>query len=244
MTTLILSDPDLSAALLRELRLAGQAACCAATYEVAWHALRTQSCNLLLLDLTQEHVECERLLYERRQQAFSCPVVALIDQTFSLADRARAVQGADCLMTKPVSLFEIVCHLKIYSRPSQSGAYFQQGDLRVDWRRRCVYIGTTRFALTPREFVLLVALVSEPDRVFSRAELVAGLNKGACPNVGGTVDVLLHRLREKIGKQRILNVRGRGFCLAPEQNSHDLPTSGGRDESDEFASIVRDHIPN
>ena len=88
------------------------------------------------------------------------------------------------------------------------------GDLRVDCVERTAFKGDKRLCLAPREFALLQALIHEPQRVFARAELAETLiGKGEKVD-SNVIDVLVHRLRRKIGADRILTLRGSGYRLA------------------------------
>ena len=84
-------------------------------------------------------------------------------------------RGADDVIYEPWLYFEVRARLAALLRRAnvvQSRQVFRAGALRVDVRARRVWVGGTEIKLTAREFDLLRVLVSEPDRVFTRNELL------------------------------------------------------------------------
>jgi two-component system response regulator QseB len=67
--------------------------------------------------------------------------------------------------------------------------------------------------LVPREFGLLQALIEEPARVFTRAELEDKLYGWGDEVGSNTIEVHVHSLRRKIGTEQIVTVRGVGYRL-------------------------------
>jgi DNA-binding response OmpR family regulator len=94
---------------------------------------------------------------------------------------------------------------------------FTYGDLTVDVARRTVFRGTRRVELSTREFDLLLTFVRNPERVFTRSELldlVWGVDRDIVPN---TVETYISYLRAKLDSGQpvrlIQTMRGVGYAL-------------------------------
>jgi DNA-binding response OmpR family regulator len=92
----------------------------------------------------------------------------------------------------------------------------EPGRLHLLHDRSAVRVGTREVVITPTQVRILAVLLSEPNRAFSRAELV---EKGIGDLVSErTIDVHIKELRRKLEGDgwRIETVRGRGYCYRPE----------------------------
>ncbi|MFY1681811.1 response regulator transcription factor [Micromonospora sp. WMMD730] len=140
----------------------------------------------------------------------------------SEADRVLGLQaGADDCMGKPYGLRELAARMEALLRrtyPARDGGILQYGALRIDPALRQVAVGLHPLALTRKEFDLLYLLASNPDRVFTREELMARVwQDGAAvarrsSRASRTLDTHVGTLRQKIGTAgSIITVRGVGF---------------------------------
>ncbi|WP_328412119.1 response regulator transcription factor [Nocardia sp. NBC_00403] len=127
--------------------------------------------------------------------------------------------GADDYVTKPFSPRELALRVSSVLRRSQQQpdteqAILRDGAIEVRTALRLALIDRMPVELTPREFDLLVFLLRNPRRVFSREELLAqvwGWDFGDL----STVTVHIKRLRAKLGcRHRIETVWGRGYAWA------------------------------
>jgi len=128
--------------------------------------------------------------------------------------------GADDYLTKPFDMRELLARLKsLIRRMQQAGEKIEQdefllGGVKVNITRRSVIVNGQKLELTPKEFELIALLVSNPDRVYSREQLldlVWGMDY-----FGGTrtVDIHVQRLRKKLGTEHsdiIQTVHGIGY---------------------------------
>lgn len=117
--------------------------------------------------------------------------------------------GADDYITKPFNILEVKARIKAIIRRNskksrmeerESRKVLEVGDLKLDTESRRVFIGEKEINLTAKEFDLLELLVCNPNKVYSREELLRFVwgNKAAAGGDVRTVDVHVRRLREKV----------------------------------------------
>lgn len=137
------------------------------------------------------------------------------------ADRLQRIRilerGADDVVKKPFAYPELRARIAAVLRRSRSrpGARIvRAGAVVIDVAGREVRVGEQRLELTNKEYALLVALASEPERVFTRQELLHGVWGYITPT--RTLDSHAARLRHKLaaaGEQMVINVWGVGYRL-------------------------------
>ncbi len=117
--------------------------------------------------------------------------------------------GADDYITKPFNVLEVKARIKAVlrrnakndpSKQEKTGVIEQKG-LRIETDSRRVFIDDKEVNLTAKEFDLVLILVSNPNKVYSRDELLKTIWGPGYPGDARTVDVHIRRLREKIEDQ-------------------------------------------
>jgi hypothetical protein len=115
--------------------------------------------------------------------------------------------GVDDYLTKPFNILEVKARIKAILRRNQknqrepeSNAPLSAGDLSLDIESRRVMLGEREINLTAKEFDILVLLMKNPNKVFSREQLLSAIWENKANEAGDvrTVDVHVRRLREKI----------------------------------------------
>jgi DNA-binding response OmpR family regulator len=147
------------------------------------------------------------------------PIVVLSGRTSEL-DRIRAFdRGADDFVAKPFSYGELRRRLDALlrrTRDRRGGGRVQVGGLVVDPVSREVHVRGQRVALSAKEFALLLALASEPTRVYSKEELLRDVWGFRSLGTTRTLDSHACRLRQKLGVAGdafVVNVWGVGYRL-------------------------------
>ncbi len=135
-----------------------------------------------------------------------------------LSDSRTKVQcfqlGADDYVAKPFSFHELLERVKARIRTARQGTGpLEVGSLRVDLVRRQVQVGNQPVALTEREFLLLWELMQRPGETVSKEQLLASVWGYKFDPGSNVIDVYVARLRQKLGPDAIVTIRGEGYRL-------------------------------
>ncbi|MEU4243652.1 response regulator transcription factor [Actinoplanes sp. NPDC026619] len=211
-------DPTVSDVVRRYLEQDGCRVRLAADGIAALAAVDDERPDLVVLDLMMPGLDGLEVCRRLRHRLPDLPVV-MLTALGEEADRVVGLElGADDYVTKPFSPRELVLRVRSVLRrstPATEAALLSDGELTADTGRRIARLGDRPLSLTVREFDLLVFLLRNPARAWSRAQLleqVWGWQFGD----QSTVTVHVRRLREKIeadpaDPQRILTAWGVGY---------------------------------
>ena len=112
--------------------------------------------------------------------------------------------GADDYVIKPFSPRELAARVRAVLRRTARDALetgpeeLTCGNIKVNIRRRGVYAGTTQVSLTPTEFRLLMLLMRQPGRTFTREQIIDGVFGYDFDGFDRTVDAHISNLRRKL----------------------------------------------
>ena len=186
-----------------------------------------RSPDLLLLDLVLPDASGLDVLREIRSAERTTgrydsglPVIVLSGRT-SEVDRVRGLEeGADDYVAKPFHYPELSARVRsvLRRRSEQRGGAIRIGDLSIDSSRREVRVDGERVTLANKEYELLLALASEPRRVFTKSELLRDVWDFKTMGRTRTLDSHASRLRRKLdpeGGRFVENVWGVGYRLLP-----------------------------
>jgi DNA-binding response OmpR family regulator len=178
--------------------------------------------DLMLPDMTGEDV-CRRLRAKSR-----VPLVMLTARVED-ADAVRGLNlGADDYVTKPFSPRQLMARVHAVLRraagetaPAARSLSYHGGDLVVEPQAGDARKAGRPAGLTPSEFRLLRVLAANPDRVFSREELIARALGSDFDGFDRTIDAHVKNLRQKIendprNPRYILTVHGLGYKFVGE----------------------------
>jgi two-component system OmpR family response regulator/two-component system response regulator QseB len=169
----------------------------------------------VLLDLGLPGQDGMTLLQKMRQRRFTGPVL-IITARDEIPDRIMGLDaGADDFIVKPFDLGELGARLRAATRRAagRTQSAITHGDIRVDPAARMVTVAGKPVALTAREFALLLWLLEQRGRVQTRAQLQEALYNWATDIESNTVEVHVHHLRRKLGKDVIRTVHGLGYMI-------------------------------
>ena len=178
--------------------------------------------DLLVLDLMLPGLSgvevCRRLRNE------SAVPILMLTAKDSEVDRVLGLEvGADDYVTKPFSVPELVARVRALLRrrrldTREGGAKLQVGGLELDLMKHAATIDGEPVPLTAFELKLLALLASDPERVFSRAEIMRHLWDSAYVGDARACDLHVSNIRRKIENdptdpERLVTVRGAGYKL-------------------------------
>jgi two-component system response regulator RegX3 len=161
----------------------------------------------------------------RRVRAESAVPIIMLTARGAELDRVLGLEvGADDYVTKPFSMAELVGRIRALLRRleldrSSPGGTLRVGTLELDPMRHQASVAGEPKRLTPSEFKLLLFLAMEPERVFSRREIMQHLWDSDYVGDQRACDIHISNLRQKLEEdpanpERIVTVRGIGYKLA------------------------------
>jgi two-component system OmpR family response regulator len=208
-------EPELAAKLARALEAAGYAVDPAHDGKQADFLGRTEPYDAVVLDLGLPQLDGVSVLRGWREDGVAVPVLVLTARGRWSDKQAGFSAGADDYLVKPFELGEAVLRVQALVRRSRGHASpeIRVGSLWLDTHRGEFSLGGEPVALTAQEYRLLAYLAHHAGRVVSRSELLDHAYERSLDPDSNVIDVLLSRVRRKIGSDRIETVRGRGFRL-------------------------------
>jgi len=211
-------DPDILKILQENLRMEGYEVFTAASGEEALRAAGRYTPDLIILDLMLPDLDglqvCRRL---RKESAV--PIIMLTARD-RVSDRILGLEtGADDYVVKPFDTLELMARVKACLRRSKGmlRKQIQVEGLRVDLRKREVWVKNKPVRLTFKEFELLKTLISHSGEALSRDFIRQQAWKDApLYDWSRTIDMHIQRLRHKLEKDPenprfILTVSGVGY---------------------------------
>ncbi|AHG20796.1 XRE family transcriptional regulator [Chania multitudinisentens RB-25] len=218
MKLLIVEDDELlQQGLALALSNAGYACDYATTASEASSLLVTSQYSMVLLDLGLPDLDGASLLRQWRRQHISIPVLILTARD-ALEDRVDGLDaGADDYLIKPFALAELLARVRALIRRYQghSDNLLQQDDLTLNLSSQQVYLQQQPVDVTPKEFAILSRLMMRAGQTVNRELLQQDLYTWNDDLGSNTLEVHMHNLRRKLGKDRIRTVRGIGYRLEP-----------------------------
>lgn len=210
-------DPAIAAAITDALRRAGHAVDHVASGSDADAALQDDIHDLLILDLGLPGLDGSDVLQRLRERGSGMPVLVITARE-DLHERVRVLDlGADDYLVKPFALAEFEARIRALQRRSATRGMAEMviGELRLDLPGRRAWHGDEALELTAREFGVLEALASRPERITSRAQLVEALCDWDQDLTYNGLDIAIHRLRRKLqgSGANVRTVRGLGYLL-------------------------------
>lgn len=174
--------------------------------------------HLILLDVMMPEMDgIETCQHIRTHRSLQNTIVAFLTaRGEDYSQIAGFDAGADDYITKPIRVKVLVSRIKallkrIEGAEDGAGEDNSHRSLIMDKERFLVIKDNQEIVLPRKEFNLLYLLYSKPDKVFSREDIFASV-WGSDVIVGDrTIDVHIRKLREKIGDEHIVTIKGVGY---------------------------------
>jgi DNA-binding response OmpR family regulator len=218
MRILVVEDePKLAEDICRVLKASGFVPECTADGEDAWFLGDTELYAGIILDLGLPTMDGLSILRKWRQGGRDMPVLILTARA-SWTERVDGIDaGADDYLAKPFHMEELLARLHAILRRSAGKARSQltAGALTLDARQMRISLDGMPISLTPLEYRALAYLMHHQGRVVPPHELgehVYGIEEERDSNA---LEVLIGRLRRKLGVKLIETRRGYGYIIAP-----------------------------
>lgn len=216
MHVLLIEDDSLVASGIRAgLETEGFAVDDVASIATADAALETLTTDLVILDLGLPDGDGLELLRRWRAGGRQMPVLVLTARD-AVADRVAGLSvGGDDYLLKPFDLDELVARVNALLRRAAGFAapVIEHGPVRFDPASRAVWHHDAPVTLTRRETALLERLLYAGDTVITAEQLKDSLYGFDAEIEGNALNVHVHNLRRKLGRDIVETVRGVGYRL-------------------------------
>ena len=202
-------------------------------FEVTWvrtglEALDALACGeyqLVLLDLGLPELEGLDVLKRIRQDNDQNNHIAVVIITArdGVKDRVRGLsQGADDYLVKPYEFEELMARMEAVLRRTNptllTQDYYEVADIRLYPATHRLVKQGQEIELSNKEWAILEPMMMHPNQIFSKSHLEQKLYDWQSEVSSNTIEVYVHHLRQKLGKDLIRTVRGLGYCIETTPN--------------------------
>ncbi len=181
--------------------------------------------DLVLLDLGLPMMDGMQVLKQIRQRS-ALPVL-IISARDQLQNRVEGLnQGADDYLIKPYEFDELVARIHALLRRTgdvakealgQSSNLLKNGEIVLDVEQHIATLRGEPIDLSNREWAILIPLMTHPNKIFSKSNLEDKLYAFDSEINSNTIEVYVHHIRSKLGKDIIRTIRGLGYRLGQPQ---------------------------
>lgn len=211
-------DKKIASFVVKGLKQSGFAADHAADGEEGLFMSSSVNYDAAIVDLMLPKLDGLSLIQKIRAKSGRVPVLILSAKA-SVDDRVKGLQaGSDDYLTKPFAFSELLARVQALIRRATQTAEPTRlvvGDLTMDLLARDVQRAGEKIELQPREFALLEYLLRSAGRTVTKTMILEHIFDYSFDPQTNVVDVLVHRLRSKVDKDRamIQTIRGVGYVL-------------------------------
>jgi len=215
MRILVIDDEaDVRSVVTRALKADGHAVSTAVDLDTARKRL-IDGTDLIVLDLRLPDGFGLDLCRELRATGSTVPIL-LLTALSQVALRVEGLDaGADDFLAKPFAVAELRARVRALGRRGTlpRGLVYAHEDVVLDFAGRYAKRVGHRVAVTSKEWAILEILARRTGRTVSRQDLLEGVWGDASEAASGTLEVLIGRLRRKLGANLIQTLRGEGYSL-------------------------------
>jgi DNA-binding response OmpR family regulator len=206
--------------LARSFARAGHLSACAGSCQEATAAIAEDRFDLVVLDVMLPDGSGVDLCRRLRAQGVNVPLL-LLTARGEVGDRVSGLDaGADDYLAKPFALSELLARARALGRrgPALRNNVTLLGDVAMDFANRRLVVEGRPVLATAQELAILEVLTSHRGRVVSREHLMESVWGNVNQSSGNSLEVLIARIRRKLGTAAALlrTVRGVGYALGEE----------------------------
>ncbi len=189
---------------------------CACDGNEALDILDKEHIDLIVSDIMMPNMDGYMLTDQLRKADFTQPILFITAKETIEAKRKGFLVGVDDYMVKPIDLEEMCLRIQALLRRSKiiSERKLTIGEVELFYDELCVKKGDLEISLPKKEFYLLYKLLSYPNKIFTRSQLMDEIWGMESETDDATVAVHIQRLRDKFSdfeEFKIVTVRGLGY---------------------------------
>lgn len=185
--------------------------------------ISTSSYDVIIMDIMMPKIDGHAVVKQMRAEGNKTPVLFLTAKD-ALEDKVSGLNlGADDYLVKPFEFDELIARIYALARRGRNQAVEDiiAGPLRINQKSRSVLLNGSPVVLTAKEFDLLFYLVSNPNIVLSRQQILDHVWEYDYESYSNLIDVYIKDLRKKVdiddSKKLIQTVRGVGYVFRTEE---------------------------
>lgn len=187
--------------------------------EEAWFLGDTEEFDAVILDLGLPKMDGLYILKKWRANERKFPILVLSSRG-TWAERVEGIEaGADDYLPKPFEVDELLARLRAIIRRSAGHAapIIEEGNVRLDPKLMRVTVDGMPVPLSPQEYRLVAYLLTHRGRIVSQMELTEHLYAQDFERDSNAIEVLVGRVRKKLGVDLIKTRRGFGYTVGGPQ---------------------------
>ena len=192
--------------------------------EEALNVLDQSYIDLIVSDIMMPKMDGYELIKSLREAKYDVPILIITAKSEIEDKKEGFLLGADDYMVKPIDIEEMLLRIQVLLRRSKSASEkkIQIVDLLLNYNQLSVIKKDKVYNLAQKEFYLLYKLLSTPNTIFTRQELIEEVWGLESDSDYRTVDVHIKRIREKmkdVEEFEIVTIRGIGYkAIIHEKN--------------------------
>lgn len=184
--------------------------------EEALNVLDQSYIDLIVSDIMMPKMDGYELIKSLREAKYDVPILIITAKSEIEDKKEGFLLGADDYMVKPIDIEEMLLRIQVLLRRSKSASEkkIQIGDLLLNYNQLSAIKKDKVYNLAQKEFYLLYKLLSTPNTIFTRQELIEEVWGLESDSDYRTVDVHIKRIREKmkdVDEFEIVTIRGIGY---------------------------------
>lgn len=214
-------DADVAASIRDALEQSGYLVDHASDGEEGQYWGETNAYDAIVLDLGLPVIDGVTLLASWRENGVAAPVLVLSARS-TWRDKVMGLRaGADDYLAKPFHGEEVVARLEALIRRAggHSSPILTSGPVTLDMGAKRVTLDGKPVKLTPMEFRLLAIIMHRAGAVVSKGDLADRLHGPEADLDSNSIEVIINRLRRKLGENVIMTHRGQGYALGVPENN-------------------------
>ena len=219
MVTVLLVEDDENTRLLTEAHLSRKYNVVTCNNgEEALDIIYTQNIDIVIADLMMPKLDGFELIKELRENKNNIPVLLLTAKN-TMEDKTKGFEyGADDYLIKPVNYNELILRINALIRRANisNKNKISIGKIEIDLEQYSFKYDNENIELTKKEFDLLFKLISYPNKIFTKIQLIEDIWGYDSDVMEDSIKTYINKLRTKLSKVEeieIVNLKGIGYKL-------------------------------